>query len=110
MKRAVTARIRRLSFGSNTSRNRSNNQRPEKTAPLGTCLAGANFLPAARAFGVLQNLFAQADGFRGEFHVLMVGNKFDRLLETQLAERDKAARLVRNGRAHDRLLRFLCGV
>src|SRR2546427_1187674 len=89
MKRAATARIRAPPCGSNTWRNCSKNQRTEKTAQS-ACggLAGADFLPAARALVGLQDFLAQANGFRRDFHELVVGNKFDGLLETQFAVRN----------------------
>src|SRR5229473_8182830 len=97
-KRAATARTRALSSGSSTWRNCSRNQRTEKTALLvGGSLAGADFLPAARAFVGLQYFFAQADGLRRDLHVLIVGDEFDSLLETQLAVRNQADRFVRAG-------------
>jgi len=46
-------------------------------------LAGANFLPAPRAFVGLQNFLAQADRFRRDFHVLVIGDELDSLLEAR---------------------------
>src|SRR2546427_11377028 len=113
-------RIPVLSFGSSTWRNCSKNQRtedfaaiPDTTAKyvrLGGGLAGANFLPAAGALVGLENFLAQADGFRRDFHVLIVRDKLDGLLEAQLAVRNQADRFVRAGRAHVGLLLFLCNV
>src|SRR5713226_7151526 len=104
-RRVAMARTRRPSSGSITWRNSSINQRTEKTAQS-ACggLAGANFLPAARALVGLQNFLAESDGFRRDFHELVVGNEFDSLLETQFAVRNQANRFVRAGRAHIRLL------
>src|SRR5260370_18873152 len=104
-KRAATARTRRRLSGSSTWRNSSINQRTEKTEQS-ACggLAGADFLPAARPFVGLQDLLAEPDGFRRDFHELVVGNEFDSLLETQFAVRDQAYRFVRAGRPHVGLL------
>jgi len=77
------------------------NQRTEKTAQLvGGGLAGADFLPASWALVGLQNLLAQANGFRRDFHVLVVGDELDGLLKTQLAVRNQADRFVGAGGAH----------
>src|SRR5258708_27247944 len=107
-KLAATERTPRQSSGSITWRNSSINQRTEKTAPS-ACggLAGADFLPASRPFVGLQDLLAKPDGFRRDFHELVVGNEFDSLLETQFAVRDQANRFVRAGRAHVCLFFFL---
>src|SRR5258708_6744943 len=104
-KRVAMARTPRQSSGIITWRNSSINQRTEKTAQS-ACggLAGADFLPAARPFVGLQDLLAEPDGFRGDFHELVVGNEFDSLLETQFAVRDQAYRFVRAGRPHVGLL------
>ncbi len=44
-------------------------------------LAGADFLPAAGAAVGLQDFFAEADGFGGDFHEFVVGDEFDGLLQ-----------------------------
>jgi len=44
-------------------------------------LAGADFLPAAGAAVGLQDFFAEADGFGGDFHEFVVGYEFDGLLQ-----------------------------
>src|SRR5229473_2971246 len=100
-RRVAMARTPRQSSGSITWRNSSINQRTEKTAHS-ACggLAGADFLPAARALVGLQNFLAQANRFRRDFHELVVGNKFNGLFETQFAVRNQANRFVRAGRAH----------
>ena len=76
----------------------SHGQRTQKIVLLaGRCLAGADFLPAAGALVGLQNLLAQPDGLRRDLHVLVVGNKFDGLLEAQFAVRDQANGFVGAG-------------
>src|SRR5512137_2718143 len=85
-KRAATALIRRPSCGSSTWRTCSKNQHTEKTAGLACSgLAGADFLPAARALVGLQNFLAQPDRFRRDFHEFVVGNEFDGLFQAQFA-------------------------
>src|SRR5258708_21863525 len=90
-KRAATARTRRRLSGSSTWRNSSINQRTEKTAQS-ACggLAGADFLPAARAPVGLQNLLAKSNRLGRDFHELVVGDEFDGLLEAQFAMRNQA--------------------
>src|SRR6266478_1558859 len=100
-KRAATGHIRGPSFGSSTSRNCSRNRRTKRlsAAPgLGGCLAGADFLPAARALVGLQNLLAQADRLGRNLHKLVIGNEFDGLLQAQLAVRNQADGFVGAGR------------
>src|SRR5882672_12944950 len=85
-KRAATARIQRLSCGNNTWRNCSKNQRTkqfEGARELSGRLAGANFLPAARALVGLQNFLAQPDRFRRNLHEFIVRDEFDSLLQAQ---------------------------
>src|SRR5258708_36649638 len=97
--------IRGLSFGNSTLRNCSKNQHTEdlRRSPirqrsmsvrLGGGLAGATFLPASWALVVLENFLAHADGFRRDFHVLVVGNEFDSLLEAQFAVGNESGRLL----------------
>jgi hypothetical protein len=49
---------------------------------LGGFVAGANFLPAARAPVGLQDFLAEADGFWRDLDELVVGDEFDGLFET----------------------------
>src|SRR5436190_9769649 len=58
-------------------------------------LAGANFLPATGALIGLQNLFAQADGLRRDFHELIVSDEFDSLFEAQFTMRNQADSFIR---------------
>src|SRR5689334_18882244 len=98
MKRVATARIQRPLCGNSTSRNCLRNQPTENSALLvGGSLAGANFLPAPRAFVGLQNFLTQPDRLRRNLHEFIVGNKFNRLLETQLAVWNQADRFVGAG-------------
>ena len=57
-------------------------------ALIGGFLGGADFLPAAGALVVLQNFFAEADGFGSDFDELVVGDEFDGLLQAELAMGD----------------------
>src|SRR5882672_12431965 len=66
----------------------------------GGFLAGANLLPAARALVVRQNLFAQADGFGRNFHVFIVSDEFDGLLQAKFTMRNQADGFIRAGGAH----------
>src|SRR5260370_9270178 len=103
MKRAATARTRELSSGSSTSQNCSRSHRAKKSeAALGLDggLAGADFLPAARALVGLQHLLAQADGLRRDFHVLIIGEALGGFLQHQFSVRNQAPYFVRACRAH----------
>src|ERR1700682_1536524 len=78
--------------------------------PLGLLagfLAGAGFLPAAGAAIGLQDFFAEADRFGGDFHEFVVGDEFDGLLEAQFLVGDQADGFVGAGGAHVGLLFFL---
>src|SRR5580692_12423676 len=107
----ATARTPGPSFGSNTSascwRNQLTESRFRRRSSARSFVAGANLLPAERALVGLQDLFAKANRFRRDFHVLVVGDKFDRLLETELAMRNQPDGLIRARRAHVGLLLFL---
>src|SRR6266481_3893196 len=58
---------------------------PQEQALAGF-LAGADFLPAAGAAVGLQDFFAEADGFGGDFDEFVIGDEFDGLLEGIFAE------------------------
>ena len=64
-------------------------------------------MPAAGALVVLQNFFAEPDGFGSDLDELVVGDEFDGLLEAQLAMGDEANGFVSRGRAHVGELLFL---
>lgn len=57
-------------------------------------------MPAAGAFAELQNFFAQADGFGGDFDEFIVGNEFDGLFEAEFAMGNEANGFVGGRRAH----------
>src|SRR5712691_12886108 len=103
MKPAATARTRGRWSGSSTWRSCSKSLRvkefPAGVGLAGGFLAGANFLPAARPLVGLQHFLAQADGFRRDFHVFIVGDEFNRLLQAQLPVRDQADSFVGAGGA-----------
>src|ERR1700751_2783848 len=69
-------------------------------ALAGGFLAGADFLPAAGALVVLQNLLAQPNGLGRNFHIFIVRDEFDGLLQAEFAMRDQADGFVGAGRAH----------
>src|SRR5579859_6223571 len=70
------------------------------TASAGGFLGGADFLPAAGAFAELQNLFAEADGFGGDFDEFIVGDELDGLFEAEFAMGNEANGFVGRGGAH----------
>ena len=78
---AVPLKLENGSADPSTLHSRLDVNRENHADLLAGFLAGADFLPAAGAAVGLQDFFAEADGFGGDFHEFVVGDEFDGLLE-----------------------------
>lgn len=81
--------------------------------PISYLYAPNSLLPAVlrlHALAVIQNALADAQVFRRDLQQLVVREEFHALLQTHLARRHEAQRLVGAGSAHVRELLFLADV